>query len=688
MNRNQRRAAAKLGQATGGVPNPGDAHIKRASELGRSGRFVEALVAFDKALALRPGSPEAWLGRGNCLMLLERLQESVAAYEKALSLRLDYFEAWGNLGNVLFKLERDADAVAAYDRALALQPRHAPAWLGRANLMVKLQRYQEASVAFDRALEADPSLAEAWLGRGNLLRVLGLYRDALAAFDRALALKADLARAWSGRGAVLYSMNDYGGALAAWTRTLELAPDRGDLEADCLLARMFLCDWTDFDLACARVRALVNAGQLVEPFAFTALPSTPAEQLRCARLWTATRHPAVHGRDRARPRYGHERIHLAYLSADFRDHPVAHLTAGLFARHDRSRFETFGISLRVDRPSQMRERQRTSFDRFLDVHAMSDQAVAELLRDLEIDIAIDLTGITEGGRPNIFAHRPVPVQVNYLGYPGTLGQDYCDYIIADRFIIPEDRRADFAERVVYLPDTFMVNDADRPISAVAPTRAEAGLPERGFVFCCFNNSYKITPDIYDVWMRLLKAVEGSVLWLSTSNASACDNLRREAERRGVCGERLVFAPKLALIEDHLARHRVADLFVDTLHYNAHATAADALWTGLPVVTCAGTTFASRVAGSLLRAVGLPELVAASVGDYEELALALAREPERLAAVRQRLARNRLVCPLFDTDRFTRHLEAAYATMMERQRAGLPPDHIRIGDSWGDSASGS
>lgn len=376
-------------------------------------------------------------------------------------------------------------------------------------------------------------------------------------------------------------------------------------------------------------------------------------------------------------RYAHDRIRLAYVSADFRDHPVAILTAGLFAQHDRSRFETVAISLGRDDSSPIRERLKGEFDRFIDARLMSDREIGQLIRELEIDIAVDLNGFTDGSRPNVFAQRPAPVQVNYLGYAGTLGQDYCDYIIGDRFVIPEGVELHYAEKVVRMPDTFMVNDAGRKISGRVPSRTEAGLPETGFVFCCFNNTRKITPDVFDIWTRVLKDVEGSVLWLSSANAIAPNNLRREAEKRAVAGERLVFAPKVALNEDHLARIGLADLFLDTLGYNAHATAADALWAGVPVLTCAGATFASRVAGSLLGAVGLPELITYSPSDYEALAMRLAQEPEFLSGLKQKLARNRAAHPLFDTVRFTRHLETAYTIMWERTQRGERPESFAV-----------
>jgi len=370
------------------------------------------------------------------------------------------------------------------------------------------------------------------------------------------------------------------------------------------------------------------------------------------------------------------RLKIGYVSADFRDHPVSSLAAGLFETHDRSRFETYGLSFGPDDPAEMRSRLKAAFDRFVDVQDRSDLAAANILRELEVDIAIDLMGLTANSRLGIFAARPSPVQINYLGYAGTTGADYIDYLIADRSAIPPDQRGCFSEKVVYLPDSFQPNDAKRRISERTPSRAEAGLPDHGFVFCCFNNAFKITPDLFDIWMRLLGATEGSVLWLS-AGGSARDNLRREAQRRGVSPDRLIFAAKTPLMEDHLARYRLADMFLDTLHFNAHTTASDALWAGLPVLTCAGATYAGRVAGSLLHAVGLPELITCSLDAYEALALKLAREPALLASFRHRLARHRDTFPLFDTVRITRHLESAYASMWERQQRGEPPESFAV-----------
>jgi protein O-GlcNAc transferase len=371
-----------------------------------------------------------------------------------------------------------------------------------------------------------------------------------------------------------------------------------------------------------------------------------------------------------------DRIRIAYLSGDFRRHPVGHLVVDLLERHDRARFEVIGVSFGPDDRSDLRARIASAFDRFIDVRTRSDREVAQLLLDLRVDIAVDLTGHTKGSRPAILAFRPAPIQACYLGFPGTMGVDFIDYILADATVIPADRQQFYAEKVVQLPDCYLPHDGKRTIAAHTPSRQELGLPE-GFVFCCFNNSWKITPALFDVWMRLLRAVEGSVLWLTRDSPEAESNLRREAAARGVDPARLVFAGRLPRTEDFLARQRAADLFLDTLPYNAHATASDALRVGLPVLTCRGESFSGRVAASLLEAVGLPELATHSLAEYESLALRLARDPSALRALSERLEQNRATSLLFDTDRLRRHIEAAYRTMWEIWQRGERPRSFAV-----------
>jgi predicted O-linked N-acetylglucosamine transferase (SPINDLY family) len=371
-----------------------------------------------------------------------------------------------------------------------------------------------------------------------------------------------------------------------------------------------------------------------------------------------------------------DRIRIGYFSADYSGHATMHLMAGLLELHDRERFEVTGFSFGPVVQDAVRARVESAFERFVEVGNRSDREVAALSRELSIDIAVDLKGYTSEARPGIFAHRAAPVQVGYLGYPGTLGAGYVDYLIADRMVVPEGSEGYYQEKLVYLPDSYQVNDAKRRIAETRYERQELGLPREGFVYCCFNNNYKIMPAMFGVWMRILGRVPGSVLWLLEDNAQAAKNLRTAAEQQGVSSERLVFAPRVAAGE-HLARHRCADLFLDTLPCNAHTTASDALWAGLPVLTCLGQGFAARVAGSLVRAVGLPELIAASLEDYEELAVQLAQDPRRLEGLRARLEANRGSAPLFDTARYARHLESAYTLIHARHRAGLPPASIEV-----------
>lgn len=378
-------------------------------------------------------------------------------------------------------------------------------------------------------------------------------------------------------------------------------------------------------------------------------------------------------------RYAHARIRVAYLSGDFRVHPVAILMAGVFEQHDRERFEIIAVSFGADDQSEIRTRIKDAAETFIDARGKSDFEIASLLREREVDVAVDLMGLTADCRTGIFAFRPAPAQVNYLGYPGTLAAECMDYIIVDRVVVPEGEKHQYREKIVYLPDCYLASDDKRRIAARRPSRAEAGLPNEGFVFCSFNNTYKFTPEMFAVWMRLLRRIEGSVLWLPESNPSAQRNLKREAEAAGIDAGRLIFAPHLASLEEHLARLSLADLFLDTLPCNAHSTASDALWAGLPVLTSMGSTFAGRVAASQLHALGLPELVVRSLADYEAKALFLASDAVAFADIKAKVARQRDIAPLFNTARFTRNLESAFATMRERTARGEPPRSFAVGE---------
>ena len=438
-----------------------------------------------------------------------------------------------------------------------------------------------------------------------------------------------------------------------------------------------LCEWEGRERLVKRLNEDIKLGKpVIVPHAYLALSQSAEAQLACARLQVAHMSPANKNPRWAGEVYRHDKIRLAYLSADFHEHPVAFLMAGLLERHDRNRFEVTGVVFGSEHVSPMRSRVEATFDRVVNVRRKTDAAVADLLRAMEIDIAVDLMGHTQLARTNIFGFRPAPVQVNYLGFPATMGAPYIDYIIADRHVIPEASRVHYAENVVYLPDSLQVNDSTRRIADETPLRSAVGLPEVGFVFCSFNNSYKLNPEMFTIWMRLLDRVPGSVLWLIAGNDAVKANLRREARDRGVAPERLVFAPRLGYAE-YLAQYRLADLFLDTLPYNGGATISDALWAGLPVLTCSGEAFAARLGGSLLQAVGLPELITGSLTDYESLAYELANDAPRLLAIRQKLDGNRTTHPLFDTDRYRKNIEAAYVTMWEKTQRGEPPGSFAV-----------
>jgi protein O-GlcNAc transferase len=469
----------------------------------------------------------------------------------------------------------------------------------------------------------------------------------------------------------------YAQAIAAADRAIALDPDNVAGARIGIESRLRACDWRRRKADERRVSEEVKAGQpILTPLFHRAISDSEAESLALARLSTSGIKPTEalwRGE-----RYAHDKIRIAYSSAEFRDHVIADAITGCFENHDRSRFETTGISLGPDDGSMMRRRIKAAFDRFIDVQAMSDFEVAKLLRKLEIDIVVDLNGNSGDCRTGIFAHRPVPVQVNFLGYPGTVGVTFFDYIIADPFVIPDRNRIHYAEQVAYLPHTYMPTDRTRENLPKSPSRSEAGLPITSFVFACHNSEYKITPEIFDIWMRLLKTVDDSVLWLGSANPPALVNLRREANARGVAPQRLIFAPRMPRAKDHLTRLQLADLFLDTLPYNAHVSACEALWAGVPLVTCLGNTFPGRAAASVLHAIGLLELVTTSLAEYENLAITLALDPDRLARIKAKLMYNRHTEPLFDTVRFTRDLEAAYKIMWTRQQDGLPPASFAVG----------
>ena len=619
------------------------------------------------------------------MMSAGRHDEAIAAFERALQREPDSAAALLDLGNALAQSGRTDEALACYDSAVTLDAASPAPHKSKGDLLFAMGRYPEALGAFHNAIRLRPDQAVLHYNRGATRWAMDQREDALIDFDQALSLRPEYAEAHHAKGHVLAGLRRFEESAVSYAAAVAHKPDLPFAVGDAVMAQAQLCDWKDLERGIDAMLAGIRRGQLTSvPFELISLTDAPEEQLAGARLLVRARHPDTplqpHARGRRKPRR-----QIAYVSGNYYEHAVAYLIAELLERHDRGRFEVTAISLGPVGTGAMRSRIEAAVERFVDVRGTTDRAVAELMRDLEVDIAVDLMGHTAGGRPGIFAYRGAPVQVNYLGYPGTMGAAFIDYIIADPFLVPGGWERFYSEQVVRLPDCYQPNDTKRRIGSGSATRAELGLPAEGFVFCSFNNSFKINPPMFEVWMRLLREVEGSVLWLLETSGVVKGNLRREAQARGVSGERLIFAPRFSL-EAHLSRHRAADLFLDTLPYNAHTTASDALWAGLPVVTCAGRSFAARVAGSLLHGVGLAELVTTSLAEYEALALGLAREPGRLGALRARLARNRETAPLFDIERYRRHLESAYEAMWARHVAGEPPRAFDVAPIAGSTSS--
>jgi predicted O-linked N-acetylglucosamine transferase (SPINDLY family) len=670
-------AVASYDRAIALKPDHAPTHCNRGNALLALGWAEAAVASYDQALALAPGDAATHYNRGNALMRLARHADAEASYDRAIALWQSYAEAHSNRGNALLALKRTQAALASFDAAIALEPGYAEAHANRGNALLELRRVEEALASYDRALALAPDRAEIHVSRGTALLAAGRTEDALASYDRTIAINPDFAQAHVHRGDALRELRRFADASAAYDRALALDPGHQHAlgaAADCAMKR---CDWAWRGQHLAELRArITEQTAIIPPFVALVHFDDAALQLRCARNLIGDRIGTLSPPKATGPAWRNDRIKVAYLSADFRRHATAYLIAELVERHDRERFEVIGISFGPDDGSDMRARLEGAFDRFVDVTGSSDEAVAEQINRWRVDIAVDLMGHTQYSRPGILAFRPAPIQASYLGFPGTTGADFIDYVIADPIVLPFDRQPCFAEQIVHLPDCYQVNDTTRRIAPRTPAPQECGLPGEGFVFCCFNTSWKITPAVFDVWMRLLGVIPESVLWLLRDNAEAEANLRTEAAARGVDPARLVFADRLAP-EEHLARHRLADLFLDTLPYNAHTTASDALWAGLPLLTCRGETFAARVAASLLNAMGLPGLVTTSLEDYEALALKLGTDHALRRRLQASLEANRASCPLFDAELFRRHLEAVYETMWGRWQRGESPRSFAV-----------
>ena len=643
---------------------------------GQSKRPDIAAKLFAKAIAINPNFAEVHNNYGNALQELGQLNEALDCYETAIKIKPNFALAYFNRGNALKQLNRTDEALNCYDKAITIQPDYAIAYIHRGNLLLVNKCLEAAIVSYDRAIAINPNIAEAHSNRANVLQALSKFVEAVASYDTAISLNPNFAEAYSNRGNALLELKRIDEAVKSYELAIYIEPEVEYLLGTLLNARMYMCEWANFDDICKRVIASIKDNKKISPpFQILSTTDGPDIQRKAAQIWNEDKNPLHSFVNNATKLTPAKKIRLGYFSGDFREHAVSYLTAELFEIHDKDRFELIAFDYGPADHSLIRKRIETAFNEYKNVRSLSDKNIASLSREMEIDIAIDLSGLTKYGRPGVFSYRASPVQLSYLGYLGTMGSDAYDYLIADETLIPERYIDYYSEKIIYLP-SYQINDSKRVISSRIFTKEELGLPANSFVYCCFNNTYKITPLMFDVWMSILLRVPESVLFLYAENKWATRNLKKEAERRGVNNSRLIFADHIDR-DEYLARYKVADLFLDTYPYNAGTTASDSLWSGLPVLTCSGESFASRMASSILTSLELPELITSSLQQYEAIAVDLASNKSKLDEIRCKLNVYKNKSILFDAVKMTKKIEEAYLTVYERNVSGLPLDHVYV-----------
>jgi protein O-GlcNAc transferase len=644
------------------------------SALFQAGEFARVIEDGEALAARYPDQAFLFNLLGGAEAGLRNWDAAIAAYDRAVRLRPDMAQAHVNLGKSLSEAGRPETAMGAFRNALKLNPDHADAHYSLGIVLMEEGRLAEAVSHLARAAALEPKAADMHSRLGAALAEAGRHEDAIVCFRRALAIHPAQVNALIHLSIAFNALGRLDEEIAVLDEILAIDPSLADVRGRKLFLQATICDWSLREADKALYPTLGVEGVALQPFTMLPLEDHPARHRARSELFVTQRLGQIAQTPITPPAARPKRLKIGYFSADFRGHAVMMQLIRVLELHDRAEFEIFAYSYGAPVQDAMRLRAQRAVTLFRDMHGLSAKAIGEQARRDGLDIAVDLMGHTRKTKLEIFAHRAAPVQINWLGFPGSIGADFMDYMIADKVIIPGEQRAHYREKILYLPASHMPADDSRRIAPPRMTRVEAGLPEKGFVFCCFNNSFKISPADFDIWMRLLDQVEGSVLWLVESNSRVWVNLRREAAARGVDPARLIPAKRVTL-DDHLARHGLADLFLDTCPYTGHATAADALQAGLPLVTRPGKGYASRVGAGLLTAIGLPELIAASAEDYERIALALARDAEMLADLKAKLAALNKSSPLFDSADFTRHVEAAYRKAYDRFFDGKAPEDI-------------
>ena len=640
------------------------------------GQHDEAIKSFKKAIAIKPDYAEAYNNLGTALKDLGQLDVAINAYEKALSIDSDYTDSYNNLGIALKKLGRLDEAILSYEKALTINPNDADTHNNLGITLGELERLDDAILSYEKALAINPDYAEAYNNLGIIFLKLRRLDDANNSNKKALSLKPEFAEGYAAQGLIQTELKQLDKALESYYRVRAINPNLAYNLGAILNTKMNLCNWDDLPALLNELKNKINNNEkVIVPFDLLGLIDDPELQGKASEIYANDEFP----KSDSLPNIGlypkHKKIRIGYFSRDFRIHPVATLTAELYETHDRDQFEIHAFSFGPNTKDEMNLRIKAGVDHFHDVYAMPDKDIVKLARSFEIDIAIDLGGYTENSRTGIFAMSAAPIQASYIGVLTTMGANYYDYLVAGQTMIPKENQKYYSEKIVYLP-SYQVNDSKESLPEMTFTRQDLGLPEQGFVFCCFNNTYKITPDTFDSWARILSNAKGSVLLIFAANKLAEINLTKEITLRGVDPKRLIFGERLSRPE-YLARYRVADLFLDTRPYNAGTTASDALRMGLPVLTLIGNSFNSREAASVINSLNMPELITTTQDEYESLAIELAEDTEKLKVIKDKLLSNLSTAPLYDTPLFTRNLESAYSEMYDRYQKGLNPDHIYV-----------
>jgi len=657
-------------------PNAADGWYNKGNILKDLKRYDEALQHYDRAIKLKPDFVNALLNKGNVLNELECYNEALQSYDQVIQFKPNLSYAWYNKGNILKDLKRYNEALQHYDRAIQLNPDFNNAWNNKGLIFIDLKRYDEALQHFDRAIQYKLDFPEVWANKGFTLRNLKRYDESLQHYDRAIQLKPDFVNAWHNKGNILDELKLYDKALACYEQCINLNPDAYIILGDLVHAQMNTCKWDNFEQICGVIEEKLLAGNKVSaPFPILGLFDSPELEKRCAEIFT---NEILKGTGQLKaivPRSKHEKIRVGYFSMDFHKHPVSYHIAELIESHDRNKFEVYAYSLRLNKKDEMNKRLKKAFDKFFDVTYLNDLDVTKLSRQHKIDIAIDLGGHTQGSRPHIFAERAAPIQISYIGYPGTWGNKVIDYIILDKNILNENNRHFFHESLITIAHSYACRNEYKKSHQSHAARASYGIPSDVFVFCSFNNNNKITPFMFDTWIRILKQVPNSIIWIYVSNWTAEQNLRSWAKLYGLEDRRLLFSNKRG--QQYIDQYLSADLFLDTFPYNAGSTFTDAILCGCPIITLAGNSFVSRMCAAQLMSCGLNELITENHDQYEKLAIKLALNPEKYNNLKKKIQNLKDNVPFFDLKLYVNQIETAYNAVYDRYHAGLPPDHIDI-----------